>query len=174
MRVKVAIEKQLVRSACKVCYCNLTGSSWNAQLVIALVPLIHSSKSNSTAQLPSCLTCERINLNSSREKKTILSYVQYERGCTVQARMYSASKDVQYESGTSSVQARMCSTSEAYLQYERGCAAQIRHIFSTSEDVQYKQVDYKVLVKEALLRNTFQVNDSLLLLIYPIKTVSNP
>ena len=36
------------------------------------------------------------------------------RGCAVQARhIFSTSKDVQYESGTSSAQARMCSTSEA-------------------------------------------------------------
>ena len=45
---------------------------------------------------------------------------------------------MQYESGTFSVQARMCSTNQAHLQYKRGCAVRIRHIFSTSEDVQYK------------------------------------
>ena len=49
---------------------------------------------------------------------------------------------MQYESGTLSVQVRMCSTSKAHLQYKPGCAVGIRHIFSMSEDVQYKQVDH--------------------------------
>ena len=44
----------------------------------------------------------------------------------------------QYESGTSSVQARMCSTNQEHLQYKRGCAVRIRQMFSTSEDVQYE------------------------------------
>ena len=52
--------------------------------------------------------------------------------------MCSTSEDVQYESGTPSVHARMCSTNQAHLQYKRGCAVRIMHIFSTSEDVQYK------------------------------------
>ena len=35
------------------------------------------------------------------------------------------------------------------------CALRIRYIISTSEDVQYKQVNHQVLVQGALLRNTF-------------------
>ena len=72
--------------------------------------------------------------------------VQYESGTSsVQARMcntirhiFSTNEDVQYESGTSSVQARTCSTNQAHLQYKRGRAIRIRHIFSTREDVQYE------------------------------------
>ena len=45
---------------------------------------------------------------------------------------------MQYERSTSSVRARICSTSVAHLQYDRGCAVRARHIFSTSEDVQYE------------------------------------
>ena len=73
--------------------------------------------------------------------------------------MCSTSDDMQYESGTSSVQVRMCSMSEAHLQYKRECAAGIRHIISTRKDVQYKRVDHQVLVGGgggALLKNTFQ------------------
>ena len=59
---------------------------------------------------------------------------------------YTVREDVQHESGTSSVQAMM--------------AVQIRHIISTNEDVQYKQVNNKVLAcgggGGALLKNTFQ------------------
>ena len=52
-----------------------------------------------------------------------INYVQYERGCAVLIRhIFSTSEDVQYESGISSVEARMCSTSVAHLQYERGYA----------------------------------------------------
>ena len=57
--------------------------------------------------------------------------MQYKRGCAI-------------ESGTSSVQAMMCSTNEVHLQYKRGCAVQIRHTISLSEDVQYKEVNQYV------------------------------
>ena len=45
------------------------------------------------------------------------------------------------------IRVRMCSASED-MQYKRGCAVRIRHIVSTSKDVQYKQVDNQVLVQE--------------------------
>ena len=39
------------------------------------------------------------------------AHLQYKRGCVLRIRyIFSTSEDVQYESGTSSVQARMCST----------------------------------------------------------------
>ena len=44
------------------------------------------------------------------------------------------------------------------------CAVRIRHIISTSEDVQYKQVNHQVLAQKY-----FPVNESLLLLIYRVK-----
>ena len=50
------------------------------------------------------------------------------------------------------------------------CAVRIRHIISTSEDVQYKQVNHQVLVQRGLFRNTFQW---MLLLIYQVKMASN-
>ena len=74
-----------------------------------------------------------------------------------------------YDIGTSSVQARMCSTSKAYFQYERGCAVQIRNIFNTSEDVQYKQAGHKVLVQGTLLK-ILSNELILLLLLHPLKT----
>ena len=39
-----------------------------------------------------------------------------------------------------------------YVQYKWGYAVQIRHIFSTSEDVQYKQVRSSVLAQGVLLK----------------------
>ena len=64
--------------------------------------------------------------------------VPYKRGCAVRIRhIISTSEGLQYESGISSVQARMCSTSKAHLQYKQRCVVRIRHIFSTSEDVKY-------------------------------------
>ena len=45
---------------------------------------------------------------------------------------------MQYDSGTSSVQARMCSMSRAHFQCKRGCALLEGHITSTSEDMQYE------------------------------------
>ena len=44
----------------------------------------------------------------------------YKAPCT----MCSMTEDVQYESGTSSVQARMCNTNQAHRQYKQGCAVQ--------------------------------------------------
>ena len=70
--------------------------------------------------------------------------------------MCSTSGDVQYESGTLPVQVRMCNTGKAHLQYRRGSAARIRHIFSTSEDVQHKQGRSSVLAQGVLLKNIFQ------------------
>ena len=54
---------------------------------------------------------------------------------------------MQYESGTFSVETRMCSTNQARLQYKRGCPVRMRHIFSTSEDVQYKSGTFSVEVR---------------------------
>ena len=55
---------------------------------------------------------------------------QYERGCVVRTKhIFSTNEDKQNESGTSSVQARMCSTSK---------------------------VDHQVLVQDSLFRDTFQ------------------
>ena len=39
-----------------------------------------------------------------------------------------------------------------YVQYEWGCAVRIKHIFSTSEDVQYKQGRSSVLAQGVLLK----------------------
>ena len=50
------------------------------------------------------------------------------------------------------VQSRVCSTIEAHNQYNRGCAVKSRHIVSIIEGVQYKRVDYHVLVQGALLK----------------------
>ena len=69
-----------------------------------------------------------------------INYVQYKGGCAVGiGYLFSASNDVQDKSGTSSVQ-----------------AIRIRHIISTSENMQYKQANHEVLVQGALLWNTFQ------------------
>ena len=54
-------------------------------------------------------------------------YAQYEQGCVVQGEaryIFSTREDVQYESGTSSVKARMCITNQAHHQYKQGCVAQ--------------------------------------------------
>ena len=79
--------------------------------------------------------------------------MQYKRGCAVQARMCSTSEDVQYKRGCE-VQARMC---------------------STSVDVQYKRVDHQVLVRGGggTSQKYFPMNESLLLLICQVKTVSS-
>ena len=42
------------------------------------------------------------------------------------------------------------------LQYERGCAVPIRHIFATSDDVQYKQGRSSVLAERVLPKNSFK------------------
>ena len=65
----------------------------------------------------------------------------------------------------------MWSTSDD-VQYKRGYAVQLRHIFSTSADVQYKQEDHKVLVQETTLKY-FPMNQSLFFLIYSVKIVSS-
>ena len=48
----------------------------------------------------------------------------------------------------------------------------VRHIISTSKDVLYKWVDHKFSVQEDTTQKYFPMNESLLLLIYPVKTVS--
>ena len=68
------------------------------------------------------------------------------------------------------VQARMCSTNQAHHHYERGCAVRVRLSFSTSENVQYKRVDHQVLVQGGTTQKYFPINESLLLLTYPVKT----
>ena len=68
----------------------------------------------------------------------------------------STSEDVQYESGTSSVQARMCSTNQVHLPYKPGCAIPIRHILRTSEDVLYESGTSSV---QARMCNTSQAHD---------------
>ena len=53
------------------------------------------------------------------------------------------------------------------------CAVRIRHIISTSEDVQYKQVNHQVLVQRGTIQKYFPVDESLLLLIYQVKMASS-
>ena len=61
-----------------------------------------------------------------------------------------------------------------YVQSVQGCAVQIKHIISTSEDVQCKQVNHQVSVQGDNTQKYFSVNDeSLLLLTHPVKTVFN-
>ena len=48
------------------------------------------------------------------------------------------------------------------------CAVRIKHIISTSEDVQYKQVNHQVLVQKGTIQKYIPV-DELLLLIYQVK-----
>ena len=80
----------------------------------------------------------------------------------------------------------MCSSSED-VQNKQGCAVQINHSFSTREDVQYEsgtssvqmrlcstsQVDHQVLVQGGTTQRYFSLNESLLLLMYQVKTVSS-
>ena len=53
------------------------------------------------------------------------------------------------------------------------CAVRISHIISTSEDVQYKQVNYQDLVQRGTIQKYVLVYESLLLLIYKIKMASS-
>ena len=41
------------------------------------------------------------------------------------------------------------------VQYMQGCTVPIRHIISTSEDVQYKQVNHQVLAQEGTTQKYF-------------------
>ena len=76
-----------------------------------------------------------------------LAHLPYKRGCVIRIRhIFNTSEDVQYESGASSVQVRICGTSKAHLYHKQGCAVRIRHIFSMNEDLQYKRVDHHILV----------------------------
>ena len=52
------------------------------------------------------------------------------------------------------------------------CAVRISHIISTSEDVQYKQVNHQVLV-QGTNQKYFPMSESLLLLIYQVKMASS-
>ena len=49
------------------------------------------------------------------------------------------------------------------------CAVRIRHVISTSGDVQYKQVNHQVLVHRGTIQTYFPVNESLLLLMKMVK-----
>ena len=61
-----------------------------------------------------------------------------------------------------------------YVHYGQGCALGIRHISSTSKDVQYKWADHQVSVQEDATQKYFPMNkSSLLLLTTPVKTVSS-
>ena len=53
------------------------------------------------------------------------------------------------------------------------CAVRTRHIISTSEDVQYKQVNHQVLVQMGTIQKYVPVDESLLLLIYQVKMASS-
>ena len=57
------------------------------------------------------------------------------------------SEDVQYKSDTSSVQLRMCSTSEVHLQCEWECVLEARDIISMNEDAQHEQGPLSVQIK---------------------------
>ena len=59
------------------------------------------------------------------------------------------------------------------MQYMQGCALQIRHIISTSDDMQWKQVNHQVLVQGCTTHNDFPMNESLLLLIHQVKMASS-
>ena len=49
----------------------------------------------------------------------------------------------------------------------------IRHIISTSEDVQYKQVNNQVLIQRGATQKYFPMNESLLLPIYQVKMANS-
>ena len=53
------------------------------------------------------------------------------------------------------------------------CAIRIRHTISTSEDVQYKQVNHQVWYRGGTNQKYLPVNESLLLLIYQVKMASS-
>ena len=85
------------------------------------------------------------------------AHLPYKQGCAVRIKyIFRTSEDVQYESGTSSVQARMCSTNQAHPPYKRGCAVRIRHIFRTSENVLYESGTSSV---QARMCSTSQAHD---------------
>ena len=52
------------------------------------------------------------------------------------------------------------------------CAVRIRHIISTSEDVQYKQVNHQVLVQRGTIQKYFPV-DELLIIVNQVKMASS-
>ena len=53
------------------------------------------------------------------------------------------------------------------------CAVRIRHVISTSENVQYKEVNHQVLVQSRTIQKYFPVDESLPLLIYQVKMASS-
>ena len=52
-------------------------------------------------------------------------------------------------------------------------AVRIRHMISTSENVQYRQVNHQVLVQMGTIQKCFPVDKSLLLLICQVKMASS-
>ena len=48
-------------------------------------------------------------------------------------------------------------------------AVRIRHIISTSEDVQLKQVNHQILVQRGTIQKYIPLDESLLLLIYQVE-----
>ena len=72
--------------------------------------------------------------------------------------MCSTSEDAQYESGTSLVQLRMCSTNQTHHQCKEDVQCIARHIVSTNEDVQYEQgissVSMRCAVRARYIRGT--------------------
>ena len=86
--------------------------------------------------------CQANSRVSKSDSSPCINNVQYERGWAVRIKYIFITREyVQYESGTSSVQARMSSKNQAHFQYESGkssvqggCAVRIKHIISTSED----------------------------------------
>ena len=52
-------------------------------------------------------------------------------------------------------------------------AVRIRHIISTNEDVQYKQVNHQVFVERGTIQKYFPVDEKLLLLLYQVKMASS-
>ena len=52
--------------------------------------------------------------------------------------MSSTSEDLQYKLGTLSGNNQGYAVRVRHLQWERGCTVRVRHIFSTSEDVQHE------------------------------------
>ena len=53
------------------------------------------------------------------------------------------------------------------------CSTKIRHIISTGEDVEYRQVNHPVLVLGGTNQKYLPVNEALLLLIYQVKMASS-
>ena len=50
-------------------------------------------------------------------------------------------------------------STEDDVQYKQRCAVEIRHIFSTSEDVPYKQVNHQVLLQGDTTQEYLPMNE---------------